>query len=304
MNHATTIRLPLFITTPRITLRWTALGQIAHYVLSMLNLSNNRLGDIGTRFIEKVSEAIGGAVAPMQIRRIARAKAEAELMSAENKIQIEALKQRAAQRMELEAIRHQNSNEMVVAGALPLLSEGGSPESIDDDWINHFFSNCRNVSDEEMQTLWSKILAGESNAPGSFSRRTVNFVSLLEKKEAVLFSKLCGFCFSVGGLRIPLVMDHNDEMYDRHNINFMNLTHLDSVGMVSFSIIGHKLNHNGPIDTRYFDRQLTIIGDGQTNIGECTLTQVGLELAPICGSQPIDGFFRYMTQKWKTYLRR
>lgn len=30
-----------------------------------------------------------------------------------------------------------------------------------------------------MQTLWARILAGEANAPGKFSKRTVNLVGSL-----------------------------------------------------------------------------------------------------------------------------
>jgi hypothetical protein len=49
---------------------------------------------------------------------------------------------------------------------LPELTEAATPEKLEDDWITNFFDKCRLISDEEMQTLWSKVLAGEANAPG------------------------------------------------------------------------------------------------------------------------------------------
>jgi hypothetical protein len=39
----------------------------------------------------------------------------------------------------------------------------------------------------------AKILAGEANVPGSFSKRTINLQSSVEKIEAQRFTYLCGF---------------------------------------------------------------------------------------------------------------
>jgi hypothetical protein len=38
----------------------------------------------------------------------------------------------------------------------------------------------------EMQNLWAQVLAGEANSPGTYSKRTVNFLSSLDKKDAAL----------------------------------------------------------------------------------------------------------------------
>jgi Protein of unknown function (DUF2806) len=48
---------------------------------------------------------------------------------------------------------------------------------VNDDWITNFFDKCRIVSDEEMQQIWAKVLAVEANKPGTYSKRTVNFLS-------------------------------------------------------------------------------------------------------------------------------
>ena len=44
-----------------------------------------------------------------------------------------------------------------------------------------------------MQILWARVLAGEANAPGTYSKRTVNLLSDFDKSDAELFTKLCGF---------------------------------------------------------------------------------------------------------------
>ncbi len=80
--------------------------------------------------------------------------------------------------------------EDITAKALPRLDENAKPDSIEDDWIVNFLDKSRIVSDNQMQDLWSRVLAGEANSPGTYSKRTVNFLSDLDKIEADLFTKL------------------------------------------------------------------------------------------------------------------
>lgn len=86
-----------------------------------------------------------------------------------------------------EALRQQNM-EKITEKALPLLNEGSDPSAMEDDWVTNFFDKSRIISDEEMQSLWSSVLAGEANAPGTYSKRTVNFLSDLDKKTLQSFN--------------------------------------------------------------------------------------------------------------------
>ncbi|MFC1592622.1 DUF2806 domain-containing protein [Chloroflexota bacterium] len=54
---------------------------------------------------------------------------------------------------------------------------------------------CRIISDDDMQMLWSRILAGESNSPGTYSKRTINALASFDKVDAELFTKLCSITF-------------------------------------------------------------------------------------------------------------
>ena len=40
----------------------------------------------------------------------------------------------------------------------------------------------------------------------------------------------------------------------------------------------------------------------ELNIGTVMLTKIGQELAPICGSKPVDGFMDYVMENWKNHL--
>ena len=145
--------------------------------------------------IKKISNAAGVIFEPRQIKRIAKAKAEAARIEAESKIEITDLHRRVLRRFIEEEARYQKNIEAVTTKALPGLNENADPNSIEDDWIVNFFDKSRIVSDNEMQGLWSRVLAGEANVPGSYSKRTVNFLSDLDKSEANLFANLCGFAW-------------------------------------------------------------------------------------------------------------
>ena len=60
--------------------------------------------------------------------------------------------------------------EDITAKAVPQLNKNEKPESMENDWIVNFFDKSRIVSDNEMQQLWSRILAGEANAHGTYSK--------------------------------------------------------------------------------------------------------------------------------------
>lgn len=75
---------------------------------------------------------------------------------------------------------------------------GVDVHKVDRGWTNHFFSNVRNVSDEDMQRFWAKILAGELETPGRTSLRTLSILKDMSQKDAKLFSRVADFI--MGGL--------------------------------------------------------------------------------------------------------
>jgi hypothetical protein len=152
-----------------------------------------KLGEVtkpATVLIEKISDAVCGVFKPYQIIRVAKAEAEAERIRTESKIQVTDLHRRAMLRFLEEEAKRQLNIEKITRTALPFLEEKSSPENVEDDWITAFFDKCRIVSDEEMQALWSRILAGEANNPGTFSKRTVNLLADLDKSDAEEFASL------------------------------------------------------------------------------------------------------------------
>lgn len=64
----------------------------------------------------------------------------------------------------------------------------------DHDWTARFFNDVQDVSSEEMQVLWAKVLAGEVEQPGSTSIRALGILKYLDRTTAQLFAKFCSAC--------------------------------------------------------------------------------------------------------------
>ena len=274
----------------------------------LINLGN--LSKPADTLVKKVSNAVGGLFAPYQIRRIAKAEAEAALIKEQSEIEIKDLQKRAVRRWIEEEATQQKNMEDVTAKALPQLNEKANPDSIKDDWLVNFFDKSRIVSDNEMQDLWSRVLAGEANVPGTYSKRTVNFLSDLDKAEADLFTKLCGFVWVIERTLVPLVFSAEEKIYNRHGVNFGSLQHLDSIGLIQF---GQMMGLSMRVPKRsfvayYYGRPFALDlprDDGNDfAVGTVTLTRTGTELFSLGSSRPVEGFWEYVKNQWKEYLPR
>lgn len=269
-------------------------------------------GDFGkpaNTLIEKISNAIEGAVKPQQIVRLAKAQREADLIEAHTKIEIAEEQIRAMKRWAAEETIKQQNMGSIVQKAIPLLEEGGSPNEINDDWIVNFFNKSRHISDEEMQTIWARILAGEANSPGSFSRRTINFLDNLDKRDALYFTKFCSFCWDSEG-PVPLIYDESAKIYTDNGLTFSTLNHLNTIGLINYTSIGqYLLNHSQPVNYKFSYNKTIVVVSPQRDPsekelftfskGKADFTGTGRELAKIVTGKPVDGFLDYTVKKWK-----
>lgn len=265
-----------------------------------------KLGDLtkpATVLIEKISEAVGGMFKPYQIVRVAKAEAEAGRIQAESQIQVTDLHRRAMHRFLEEEAKKQSNIEAITQDALPLLEDKSAPQNVADDWITNFFDKSRIVSDEDMQNLWSRVLAGEANAPGAFAKRTVNLLADLDKEDAILFVQLCGFGWMIGNV-VPLIFDVREKIYDDQGINFSSLSHLESLGLIQFNDLSgfRRLGLPKSATVFYYGQPATLSlpndADNDLALGHVLLTRAGQQLAQVCDSKPVDGFFQYVKDKW------
>lgn len=254
--------------------------------------------------VEKVSDAVGEIARPWQIKRVAKAEADAKKTQALADVEVTEIEQRGLIRLAREQGQQQENIEQITYNALPHLSENANPESIEDDWLVHFFDRSRIVSDEEMQTLWSKILAGEANDPGAFSKRTVDLVASLDKTDAQMFTRLGTFVWKISDGFSPIIFDHSHKVFAASDIKFFHLSHLDDIGLVDFDpVVGFHFNRSGRfMSVSYHGREIVIdfqkVEGSQLKIGTALLTQIGKQLTPLCGANPSEGYFSFVLSEW------
>jgi len=209
-----------------------------------------------TRLIEVIASGIGAVSKPYLIRRTAEAKAhEISVISSALKSaadvqgvpaifkdgEIEAWRkpedatfvlkdinhaERSGRRIEYQERKRQNNIEHITSiAASDLLDETDVPDQApDEDWISRFFSSAQDVSSEQMQELWGRILSGEIKKPGSFSLKTLDFVRNMTKQDAELIQLLAPLTVKIGGIyAIPIPdktwLESNRSIYPSHHFS-------------------------------------------------------------------------------------
>lgn len=235
--------------------------------------------------IEKIANATGVIYEPTKIRRKAKAEADAAKTKALVDLEIEEIQKRALNRLVNEEIKKQENIEAITEKSFDSIKENASPENIEDDWISNFFDKCKLISDEDMQKLWGKVLAGEANTPGKHSKRTIEFMTTMDRYDAEIFNKLSHFCWIFDDIQ-PIILNHKDKETNKL-LSYNELTHLESIGLItteSFGLVKLIANKIEAI-CFYKGRQLNIKASNsknyKVNIGIIALTKIGQDLMSI-----------------------
>lgn len=273
--------------------------------MSLINVDLSGLSEPGAKLIEKVSDAIGVLYEPRRIKKKAEAEAEAKKITLLSDIELNDIEQRGLQRMIKQQARKQENIEDITMQAAKQMKEEDNISEIEDDWLVHFFKECENISDKEMQYIWAQILSGEAKKKGMYSKRTINLLSSLDKTDADLITTLGQFIWQAKE-PIPVLIDLEIDCIKNSGLTFSKLIHLDSIGIITVGT-GYSLNFNG---TRgqifYFDKTINFdfskTQNPHTNsvqIGQALLTSTGMELIKICGAKPNYEFFEHCISHWE-----
>lgn len=273
------------------------------------------LSPTGAALVDKISDAVGWLAAPAQEVRMARARAAANMILAQSDIEIADLQaasliERADFRIAVERVIQQMNIETIIAKALDHLEERAVPQQMGNDWVLNILDKCKYASDEQMQEVWAKLIAGEANDPGTFSRKTVNLVADLDSDTANLFSTYCRFALGVGNQGVPLiVMDELNDIpaiYQDQGIDLNSLRLLAESGliMIAFEHLSFLINYTmsglpETVQLSYGDQTANVKCPGGTiSTGVALPTLVGAQLARLCSREPVEGFFEFMLERW------
>lgn len=93
--------------------------------------------------------------------------------------------------------REVNVSRALMQAEVALENEEQEPprDDVDNDWLYKWRDSASQVSSEDLQSLWGRLLAGEVKAPGTYSLRTLEFLRNISHAEANDIAKLS--CFIV-----------------------------------------------------------------------------------------------------------
>ncbi len=266
------------------------------------------------KLVETVSKAIGKAYEPAHIRKVAKAKAdEIKIISsalndtinlpaiyANGDITIKTddykeLAQRACNRLCYQELKKQENIENIIHYAYDALKQEDSvsDQSVDEDWTIRFFNSVEDISNEKMQEIWGKILAGEIRKPNSFSLRTLDTIKNLSQKEAELFQKIANYILCC----MKQYFLYNEEtVLSKHHIKFPELLLLEECNLLTTQSLAFTINIQENKKIPVFNKEVvgivktTLPGQHKLSIDIYSLTRSGEQLFGIIHTTPNNAY--------------
>lgn len=277
----------------------------------LINIDLGKLSKPLTKLIDVVGKGVGTLYSPWGTVRQAKADAKAKIIIAKSGNDIAHLNIRAKSRLEYQESVRQHNIEQITVHAAKALPPQVSKKDVDKDWIFQFFNYAQDVCDEDMQILWGRILAGETSAPESFSKRTLHFLKTLSKMEAERFTEYCRFVFSFDDGWPFVILSYNciGEMRDNFGGKDM-VPHFMSIGLLnpmeSGLIKGNELDR---ITIHYFNKSYMFFRHKKVEGRRSSLprirymSQIGRELQSIAGAKPNEKFIDIMIKDMNNWRR-
>lgn len=144
------------------------------------------------------------------------------------------LEDRTQERLNFQEAKKQLNIENVTAFAAEELKNepAVTDEPLDEDWTTRFFRIAEDISNDEMQALWGKILAGEIKQPKSYSLRTLELIRNLSKNEADIFMKVANFAIKNGNANLLFKGKAEKILKEKYNITYGDTALLTEIGLL------------------------------------------------------------------------
>ena len=164
-----------------------------------------------------------------------------------------------------------------------------NPKKLAPDFREHFRSRAENITSEDMQGFMAKLLGSELSTPGTISKRAVNVVADMDRRDAELLVNLRKFVWALGNSIQTIILDmhRNRPLYEDNGINVETLNTLQGMGLLEYQTISnyelmaegesleiatyHSKDRNVEIDGVGTYRHWSCAFDGyrKTNTGPC-----------------------------------
>ncbi len=169
-------------------------------------------------------------------------------------------------------------------------------KNISDDWLYRWRDSAGTVSNDELQNLWGRLLAGEIKSPGSFSLRTLEFLKNLSHEEATSISKLSPFVID------GVIFRGDKELLDKEGITYGYLLLMQELGILSgvealkLTITKTSVEENQFLCGLCSNGYVLIVKNEDANkkftLQACPVTSIGKQILRLGSFSPNIGYMR------------
>lgn len=175
---------------------------------------------------------------------------------------------------------------------------------VENDWITRFFDYAEDISSENMQDLWGRILAGEVKKPKSYSLRTLDILRNLSTEEAEVFIKFGSLAIFSGASTFLLNFNNESELQKQYDFNFGERLLLEELGLLAANDLSYSISKtdSSPAKVIFKVGGVIVVHEKLPNKPEQHLpvlvfTKIGQELLKLINIAPKKEYLQLLATK-------
>jgi len=191
----------------------------------------------------------------------------------------------------------------------PMITAGENNINDDNDVFWGLLEHSKEISNEEMQELIAKIIAGEYNQPGSYSMKTLQTIKMLGKDDLELFEKVCNFLVNRNQIPEKFFSMHDKvkKIWSELKIDFESLQNLQSLGLFLPDSMTNKIPNPEKkfFIIGYFNKQIKFeLINKETSLdieveGYYKLTQTGEQIIKHLNPKYNENYFLWLKENYQ-----
>jgi|TergutMp193P3_1026864.scaffolds.fasta_scaffold30443_3 hypothetical protein len=190
----------------------------------------------------------------------------------------------------------------ITNNALNNLTSTASLKNIDSDWLIFFFEYAKNISSDNLQEIWGKLLANRINGKNKIPKKLIHFLSVVEDDDIDIFCKICSMIMDsedreVSKYPFIYIKDHPG-YYNSYGIRRYNLRSLADLGIINYDIGDEFVLPSKVPILRYGDKKIKLSSDARICYGNIVLTLAGSVLYGMTERDYNDDFIEFCKKVW------
>lgn len=245
---------------------------------SLIKIDFKPLSDLGIALLDKIEKGTGWILSTETAKKQGYKNIIDEISKRDDINPID----RAIIISQFNKIKKEHKNRaQIIDKAVKLLEKGDNPEKIEDDWLIKFFDLCKNVSDEELQFVWARVLQKECTEEGKSSLRLLRTISDLTKREINMITKIAkNINYATANSEYWGIVCSEIQFLETIDISFDEIMELEELGVIKREFLSFKDEsrfsyHNVNYIIKYKKKSYLNL---TKSVNYFRLTQVGMEI--------------------------